>query len=57
MSDIQTNTLLLVIIAILIPPVAVGLKRGIGGSLIINIILTILFYIPGLIHALLVVLK
>ncbi|BCX47003.1 conserved hypothetical protein [Haloferula helveola] len=51
-----TNKLLLVIVAILLPPLAVGLKRGIGGSLILNIILTIIFYLPGLIHALLVVL-
>ncbi|MDX2118554.1 MAG: YqaE/Pmp3 family membrane protein [Planctomycetota bacterium] len=53
----QTNKLLLVIIAILLPPVAVGIKKGIGLSLVINIVLCLLFYIPGLIHALLVVLK
>ncbi len=52
-----TNTLLLVIIAILLPPLAVGLKLGIGGHLILSIILTLLFYIPGLLHALYVVLK
>jgi len=57
MSDIQTNTLLLVIIAILLPPLAVGLKSGIGGALILNIILTIIFYVPGLLHALYVVLN
>lgn len=57
MSDVQTNKLLLVIIAILLPPVAVGIKKGIGLSLVINIVLCLLFYIPGLIHALLVVLK
>ena len=50
------NKLLLIILAILLPPVAVGLKTGVGGSLILNIILTILGYIPGLIHALIVVL-
>lgn len=57
MSDIQTNTLLLVIIAILLPPLAVGLKTGIGGALILNIILTIILYVPGLLHALYVVLN
>tara|TARA_R110002072_G_scaffold150953_6_gene299904 strand:+ start:8822 stop:8995 length:174 start_codon:yes stop_codon:yes gene_type:complete len=57
MSDLQTNTLLLVIIAILLPPLAVGLKDGVGGSLILNIILTIIFYLPGLLHALYVVLN
>ena len=57
MSDVQTNKLLLVIIAILLPPVAVGIKKGIGLSLVINIVLWLLFIIPGLIHALWVVLK
>ena len=57
MSDIETNKLLLIIIAILIPPLAVGLKRGIGGALILNIILTLLFYLPGLLHALYVILN
>ena len=51
------NTLLLVLIAILLPPLAVGLKDGIGFHLFLNIILTLLFYVPGLLHALWVVLK
>lgn len=57
MSDLQTNTLLMVIIAILIPPLAVFLKRGLGMAFILNLILTLIFYLPGLIHALFVVLK
>jgi uncharacterized membrane protein YqaE (UPF0057 family) len=57
MNDAETNKLLLVIIAILLPPLAVGLKEGVGGQLVLNIVLWILFYIPGLIHALWVVLK
>ncbi len=56
MSELSTNKLLLVIIAILIPPLAVGLKEGIGFPLILNIILTLLFYLPGLLHALYVIL-
>ena len=56
-STTQINTLLLVIISILIPPLGVGLKAGIGGALILNIVLTLIFYVPGLIHALIVVLK
>ncbi len=51
-----TNRLLLVIIAILLPPLAVGLKNGIGGSFVLNLILTLIFWLPGMIHALLVVL-
>jgi uncharacterized membrane protein YqaE (UPF0057 family) len=53
---LDTNTLLLVIIAILLPPVAVFLKKGAGKELLISIVLTILFYVPGIIYALLVVL-
>lgn len=56
-ADAEMNKLLLVIIAILLPPLAVGLKTGMGGTLILNIILWLLFYIPGLIHALIVILR
>ncbi len=44
-----------IILAIFIPPLAVFLHDGIGTSFWINIILTLLFFIPGVIHALLVV--
>ncbi len=57
MSDVDQNTLLLVIIAILLPPLAVGLKAGFGGAFVLNLILWLLFYFPGLIHALYVILK
>ncbi|NRD71968.1 YqaE/Pmp3 family membrane protein [Shewanella sp. VB17] len=53
----DTNKLLLVVIAILLPPVAVFLKSGVGQDLLINIILCILFFIPGVLHALWVVTK
>ena len=51
------NKLLLVIIAILLPPLAVGLKSGIGFPFFLNIVLTLLGFLPGLIHALWIVLK
>ncbi len=53
----DTNKLLLVVIAILLPPVAVFLKSGVGKDLFINIVLCLLFFIPGLLHALWVVTK
>ncbi len=56
-NELSTNTLLLVIIAILLPPLAVGLKEGVGGHLVLSIFLTICFYVPGLLHALWVVLS
>lgn len=34
-----------------------GLKRGIGGALLLNIILTLLLWLPGFLHALYVVLN
>lgn len=44
-----------IILAVILPPLAVFLHDGIGTSFWINIILTLLFFIPGIIHALLVV--
>ena len=51
------NKLLLVIIAIILPPVAVFLNNGAGKDLIVNILLTIFFFLPGLIHALWLILR
>ena len=51
-----SNKLLLAIIAIFLPPLAVALKEGLSGSFWINLFLTMLVWIPGVIHALLVVL-
>jgi uncharacterized membrane protein YqaE (UPF0057 family) len=51
------NKIVLIILAIFLPPVAVFLKSGIGKDLIINIILCVLFFIPGMIHALWLVTK
>jgi uncharacterized membrane protein YqaE (UPF0057 family) len=51
------NKILLIILAIILPPVAVYLKKGAGQDLVINIILWILFILPGVIHALWLVLK
>ncbi|MEO1148541.1 MAG: YqaE/Pmp3 family membrane protein [Cyanobacteria bacterium J06638_22] len=36
---------------ILVPPVGVLLTYGISSTLVINILLTLLGYIPGIIHA------
>jgi uncharacterized membrane protein YqaE (UPF0057 family) len=56
-ADPDTNTLLLVILAILLPPLAVYLHQGeINNKFWISLILTLLFWIPGVIYALIVVL-
>ena len=46
------NKIVLIILSIFLPPVAVFLKKGAGKDLIINIVLCLLFFIPGVIHAL-----
>lgn len=49
--------ILQIILAIILPPVGVALKAGLGKDFVINLILTLLFWLPGVIHALWVVLK
>lgn len=44
-----------IILAIFLPPLGVFFERGCGADLLINILLTILGYIPGIIHALYVI--
>ncbi|MDX2367847.1 MAG: YqaE/Pmp3 family membrane protein [Colwellia sp.] len=51
------NKLIHIILAILLPPVAVFLKSGVGKDLVINIILSLLFFIPGVLHALWLITK
>ena len=43
--------LIRIIIAILRPPLGVFLQVGLGGAFWLNILLTLLGYIPGIIHA------
>ena len=50
-------SLLRIIIAIFIPPLAVFLTVGIKPAFWINLLLTILGYIPGIIHAVWVIAK
>jgi uncharacterized membrane protein YqaE (UPF0057 family) len=45
-------TLLKIILAIFLPPVAAFLQVGIGFHFWINILLTLLVFVPGMIHAL-----
>ncbi len=49
--------LLRIIIAIILPPLGVFLQVGIGKHFWINILLTILAYIPGIVHAVWVIAK
>jgi uncharacterized membrane protein YqaE (UPF0057 family) len=51
------NKIVLIILSLFIPPLAVYLKTQSAKDTIINIILCIFFWIPGVIHALWVSLK
>jgi len=51
------NPIVLIILAILLPPLAVYLKSGANKTLLINVILCLVFWLPGIIHALMVVTK
>ena len=46
-----------IIFAIFIPPLGVFLQEGLGKHFWINVILTILGYIPGIVHALWIIIK
>ena len=45
------SNLVRVLLAILLPPVGVFLNVGLGGQFWLNILLTLLGYIPGIVHA------
>lgn len=51
------NKIVAILLAIFLPPIAVFLKKGVGTDLIINIVLCVLFYIPGSVHAVWLVTK
>ncbi|MGV3585392.1 MAG: YqaE/Pmp3 family membrane protein [Adhaeribacter sp.] len=54
-QDASGSNIVEIIFAILIPPVGVFLHEGINNRFWISLLLTILFFIPGMIYALLVV--
>ncbi len=47
-------SLLTIILNILLPPLAVYLKHGLGGTFLLNLVLTLIGWLPGVIHAFLV---
>lgn len=46
-----------IIIAVLLPPLGVFLQVGLGGQFWLNVLLTLLGYFPGIIHAVYVIAK
>jgi uncharacterized membrane protein YqaE (UPF0057 family) len=49
--------ILRIICAIFVPPVGVFLQTGISTQLLINVFLTLLGYIPGIVHAVWIIAK
>jgi uncharacterized membrane protein YqaE (UPF0057 family) len=50
-SSASSADLLRVLISVLLPPLGVFLQEGIGTQFWINLLLTLLGYVPGLVHA------
>jgi len=50
-------TLLRILLTILLPPLGVFMTVGIGGHFWLNILLTILGYIPGIVHGIWIIAK
>ncbi len=46
-----------IIIAIILPPLGVFLQVGLGPQFWINLLLTLLGYIPGIVHAVYIIAK
>lgn len=49
--------ILRLVAAVLLPPLGVFLQIGIGPQFWINVLLTLLGYVPGIIHAVWIILK
>ena len=49
--------ILRIIAAVLLPPLGVFLQVGLTGQFFLNILLTLLGYIPGIIHAIWIISK
>lgn len=57
-ADSDNNNILAIVFAILIPPVGVLIHEGhVNNKFWIDLLLTLLFFIPGLVYALIVVLS
>jgi uncharacterized membrane protein YqaE (UPF0057 family) len=52
----EASDIIKIIFAIILPPVGVFMEVGLGGQFWLNVLLTLLGYIPGIIHALVIIL-
>jgi uncharacterized membrane protein YqaE (UPF0057 family) len=56
-QSVTNMDILRILLSILLPPVGVFLQVGFGLHFWLNILLTILGYVPGVIHAIYIILK
>jgi uncharacterized membrane protein YqaE (UPF0057 family) len=56
-SQNESDDVVALILSIFLPPLGVAIKRGVDIQLFINIILTMFGWLPGIIHALYIILK
>ena len=50
-DSVTLGKILLIALAILLPPDAVLIRRGLSWDLLLNIVLTMIGYLPGQVHA------
>ncbi len=50
-QKIKTMSILTIILNLFIPPLSVFLNKGLGKDFLINLILSLIFWLPGVIHA------
>ena len=56
-SQSETDDTIALNLAIFLPPLGVAIKRGIDIQLFISILLTMFGWLPGIVHALYIILK
>eukprot|EP01134_Creolimax_fragrantissima_P005215 CFRG5215T1 len=52
MVKIDTDRLLIICLSLLLPPVAVLVKKGLNQDFMVNCLLCVLMWLPGIVHAL-----
>ncbi len=55
--DSKTGDVIRILLSVIIPPIGVFLEVGFGLHFWLNILLTLLGYVPGLIHAIWIIIK
>jgi uncharacterized membrane protein YqaE (UPF0057 family) len=56
-QDVDETSFIAILLAILFPPLGVAVKCGLKVDFLVNVLLTLLGFIPGIVHALYVILK